>query len=76
MLAKLSADIFDRLDIFILEIEELEIPKVNIYSYKSSLVFFLTIELISIAATSLGVCMVLQPAIRLLWPIVIATQCH
>lgn len=28
MLAKLSADIFDRLDIFILEIEELEIPKV------------------------------------------------
>ena len=28
MLAKLSADIFDRLDIFILELEELEIPKV------------------------------------------------
>lgn len=28
LLAKLSADIFDRLDIFILEIEELEIPKV------------------------------------------------
>ncbi len=32
MLAKLSADIFDRLDIFILELEELEIPKV-IYSF-------------------------------------------
>ena len=29
MLAKLSADIFDRLDIFILELEELEIPKVD-----------------------------------------------
>ena len=28
MVAKLSADIFDRLDIFILELEELEIPKV------------------------------------------------
>jgi hypothetical protein len=34
MLAKLSADIFDRLDIFILEIEELEIPKVNIFYFK------------------------------------------
>jgi len=30
LLAKLSADIFDRLDIFILEIEELEIPKVTL----------------------------------------------
>lgn len=29
MLAKLSADILDRLDIFILEIEELQVPKVN-----------------------------------------------
>lgn len=29
MLAKLSADILDRLDIFILEIEELEIPTVK-----------------------------------------------
>lgn len=29
MLAKLSADILDRLDIFILEIEELQIPKVR-----------------------------------------------
>lgn len=29
MLAKLSADILDRLDIFILEIEELDIPKVT-----------------------------------------------
>lgn len=28
MLAKLSADILDRLDIFILEIEELRIPQV------------------------------------------------
>lgn len=28
MLAKLSADILDRLDIFILELEELEVPKV------------------------------------------------
>ncbi len=28
MLAKLSADIFDRLDIFIMELEELEVPKV------------------------------------------------
>lgn len=28
MLAKLSADILDRLDIFILEIEELQVPKV------------------------------------------------
>ena len=35
MLAKLSADIFDRLDIFILELEELEIPKVcSILSWK------------------------------------------
>lgn len=30
MAAKLSADILDKLDIFILEIEELEIPKVCI----------------------------------------------
>lgn len=29
MLAKLSADILDKLDIFILEIEELRIPQVN-----------------------------------------------
>lgn len=29
MLAKLSADILDRLDIFILEIEELQVPKVR-----------------------------------------------
>jgi len=29
MLAKLSADILDRLDIFILEIEELHVPKVT-----------------------------------------------
>lgn len=29
MLAKLSADILDHLDIFILEIEELQIPQVN-----------------------------------------------
>lgn len=29
MLAKLSADILDQLDIFILEIEELEIPQVR-----------------------------------------------
>lgn len=29
MMAKLSADILDRLDIFVLEIEELEIPKVS-----------------------------------------------
>jgi hypothetical protein len=28
MLAKLSADILDRLDIFILEIEELQVPEV------------------------------------------------
>jgi len=28
MLAKLSADILDRLDIFILEIEELQVPQV------------------------------------------------
>lgn len=30
MLAKLSADILDRLDIFILDIEELQIPKVRL----------------------------------------------
>lgn len=30
MLTKLSADILDRLDIFVLEIEELEVPKVII----------------------------------------------
>jgi hypothetical protein len=30
MLAKLSADILDRLDIFILEIEELQVPEVYI----------------------------------------------
>lgn len=29
MLAKLSADILDRVDIFILEIEELQIPQVR-----------------------------------------------
>ena len=29
MLTKLSADILDRLDIFVLEIEELEVPKVS-----------------------------------------------
>lgn len=33
MLAKLSADILDRLDIFILEIEELRVPQVNIWTY-------------------------------------------
>jgi hypothetical protein len=32
MLAKLSADILDRLDIFILEIEELQVPEVSISS--------------------------------------------
>lgn len=31
MLAKLSADILDKLDIFILEIEELQIPQVALY---------------------------------------------
>ena len=34
MLAKLSADIFDRLDIFIMELEELEVPKVNSWMLK------------------------------------------
>jgi len=33
MLAKLSADILDRLDIFILEIEELEVPKPLLWEY-------------------------------------------
>lgn len=33
MLAKLSADILDRLDIFILELEELEVPKVVYFTY-------------------------------------------
>ncbi|XKL62842.1 hypothetical protein PGB90_002675 [Kerria lacca] len=33
MLAKLSADILDKLDIFVLEIEELEIPKPLIWEY-------------------------------------------
>ncbi|XP_055374030.1 protein jagunal [Condylostylus longicornis] len=33
MLAKLSADILDRLDIFILELEELEIPKPLLWEY-------------------------------------------
>lgn len=33
MLAKLSADILDRLDIFILEIEELQIPKPLLWEY-------------------------------------------
>lgn len=33
MLAKLSADIFDRLDIFIMELEELEIPKPLVWEY-------------------------------------------
>lgn len=40
MLAKLSADILDRLDIFILEIEELDIPKVRKTSF---LVFNLSV---------------------------------
>ena len=75
MLAKLSADIFDRLDIFILEIEELEIPKVNTL-FQISLVIFLINKPIFFAATGLGVCMVLQPAICLLWSIIIAAQCH
>lgn len=35
MLAKLSADILDRLDIFILEIEELQVPKVRLLSGES-----------------------------------------
>ena len=35
MLLKLLPDILDKLDIFILEIEELEVPQVsNFYSYK------------------------------------------
>ncbi|BES93751.1 unnamed protein product [Nesidiocoris tenuis] len=33
MLAKLSADILDRLDIFILEIEELQVPKPLVWEY-------------------------------------------
>lgn len=33
MLAKLSADILDRLDIFILEIEELQVPKPLLWEY-------------------------------------------
>lgn len=33
MLAKLSADIFDRLDIFIMELEELEVPKPLVWEY-------------------------------------------
>lgn len=51
-------------------------PQGKYFQFYIQLSFFLTIELISIAATSLGVCMVLQPAIRLLWPIVLAAQCH
>lgn len=33
MLAKLSADILDRLDIFVLEIEELEVPSPLLWEY-------------------------------------------
>ena len=36
MLAKLSADVLDRLDIFILEIEELQVPQVNFTKYMVS----------------------------------------
>jgi Protein of unknown function (DUF1352). len=41
MLAKLSADILDRLDIFILEIEELQVPEVYLqYGLCESTAFF------------------------------------
>ena len=46
------------------------------FLFQISLVIFLTNKPIFFAATGLGVCMVLQPAICLLWSIVIATQCH
>ena len=42
MLAKLSADILDRLDIFILEIEELEIPSPLWWEYVWSLSIFIS----------------------------------
>lgn len=42
MLAKLSADILDKLDIFILEIEELSIPKVDgtVKCYRSFVMWY------------------------------------
>lgn len=39
MLAKLSADVLDRLDIFVLEIEELQIPQVLIETMTCPLAF-------------------------------------
>lgn len=42
MLAKLSADILDRLDIFILEIEELQVPKVRKLFFVKILIYLIS----------------------------------
>lgn len=68
MLAKLSADILDKLDIFILEIEELNIPKVlnkEIVKKKISIINFF----VYITATLVGVCVVPEPFIFISWTI-------
>ena len=75
MMAKLSADILDRLDIFILEIEELEVPKVNYLKTFVHLLFVsLKIIFLPLTASGLGVCMVLQLTICLLWSILSKAQ--
>lgn len=46
MLAKLSADILDRLNIFVLEIEELQIPQVT-HCFLDNRVFYFCLDFIS-----------------------------
>lgn len=55
MLGKLSSDILDRLDIFILEIEELRIPQVRWWKIK---IFIHLWEHTLISAVMVGVCLV------------------
>lgn len=65
MLAKLSADILDKLDIFILEIEELSIPKV----LKKANIKIRIFNSFVITATLVGVCVVPESFVFISWTI-------
>lgn len=67
MLAKLSADILDKLDIFILEIEELNIPKV--YSKLIQLFFYRYFFCVFLPATLVGIRVVPQSFIFISWTV-------
>lgn len=60
MLAKLSADILDRLDIFVLEIEELQIPQVRMFVWVENDVCFFVLTVLNILATLVGIYLVFE----------------